>query len=136
MENYFMPAMTPGQAGSISNLGLAHMGDCVFELMARSYVASKGIYLAGTAHKKTIQLVSAKAQSRMIYSVMDKLTEDELAYYHRGRNAKPKTVSKNADIKDYMAATGLETLFGALYFEGKRERIEELFELCVKVMEE
>lgn len=117
-------------------LTLAHMGDCVFELLARSYVASKGIYLAKTAHQKTIALVSAKAQSRMIHAVMDELSEEEMGFYRRGRNSKPKTMSKNADIKDYMAATGLEALFGALYFEGKRERIEELFEMCIRAVED
>ncbi|MBQ6933166.1 MAG: Mini-ribonuclease 3 [Clostridia bacterium] len=116
-------------------LTLAHMGDCVFELMARSYVANQGIFLAKTAHQKTVHLVSARAQCKMIHGIMDKLTEEEKAYYMRGRNSKPKTMSKNADISEYLAATGLETLFGALYFEGKQERIEELFALCIEVQE-
>ena len=35
----------------------------------------------------------------------------------------------NADIGQYHAATGVETLFGWLYLLGRLERIEELFGL-------
>lgn len=116
-------------------LTLAHMGDCVFELLSRTYVANRGIFLAGKAHKKTVELVSAKAQCKMIYGIMDFLTEEEKSYFMRGRNSKPKSVSKNADIFEYMAATGLETMFGALYFQGKRDRIEQIFSMCIENFE-
>ncbi len=63
---------------------------------------------------------------------MDKLTEEELAVFKRGRNAKVNSVPKNADISEYHSATGLETLFGFLYLKGERDRIDELFALIVE----
>ena len=55
LEKEKMPQMPP--------LTLAHIGDCIFELMARSYVVHSGVFTAGKAHKKTVSLVSARAQS-------------------------------------------------------------------------
>ena len=55
------------------------------------------------------------------------LTEDELAFYRRGRNAHVHAVPKNATHEQYSKATGLECLFGALYLAGKLDRINELF---------
>ena len=135
MDIFFKP-MAPEKLCEMPVLTLAHMGDCVFELLARSYVAQTGIFLAGKAHKKTVQLVSAKAQCKMMDKLTEVLTEDERSYFQRGRNAKPKSVSKNANIFEYMVATGLETLFGMLYFQGKKDRIEELFAICVSTVEE
>ena len=40
MENYFEMKMEKAQIDSISNLGLAHMGDCVFEILCRAYLCA------------------------------------------------------------------------------------------------
>ena len=40
MENYFQMNFTPQQVNAISNLGLAHVGDGVYELQCRSYLPS------------------------------------------------------------------------------------------------
>ena len=49
------------------------------------------------------------------------LTEEELAVYKRGRNAKSYTMAKNATMKDYRKATGFEALMGYLYLKGETE---------------
>ena len=51
----------------------------------------------------------------------------ELAYYRRGKNAHVHAAPKGATQAQYAKATGLETLFGALYLAGERERASALF---------
>ena len=77
-------------------------------------------------HKRTSALVKASAQSALIDKLMDKLTEEELAVYKRGRNAKSYTMAKNATMKDYRKATGFEALMGYLYLQGETERLVSL----------
>ena len=42
MENLFEMNMTVQQVNAISNLGLAHIGDGVYELLCRSYLCARG----------------------------------------------------------------------------------------------
>ena len=42
VENYFAMTMDKGQVDGISALGLAHMGDGVFELLVRSWLCGHG----------------------------------------------------------------------------------------------
>ena len=60
------------------------------------------------------------------------LTEEELAFYKRGRNAHVHQVPKNATYAQYARATGLECLFGALYLTGQLDRLNELFILTME----
>ena len=71
--------------------------------------------------------VKASAQSHAAELILPILTEDELAVYRRGRNAKTSHIAKNATTGDYHKATGLEALFGYLYLSGDIHRIKELF---------
>ena len=56
----------------------------------------------------------------------EELTEEELSYYKRGRNAKSYTSAKNATINDYRRATGFEALMGYLYLDGQYDRMVKL----------
>ena len=60
------------------------------------------------------------------------MTDDEKYIYKRGRNAKVNSVPHKADIAQYHTATGLEALFGWLYLQGKTQRINELYAVCVE----
>ena len=133
MENYFQMNFTPQQINAISNLGLAHMGDCVFEILCRGYLCAKGEKTVDKLHKDTIQMVKATSQAAFVDKLLPLRTEEELSYYRRGKNAHVHAVPKSATPAEYAKATGLEALFGALYLTGKKERINELFHL---VMEE
>ena len=57
---------------------------------------------------------------------MDKLTEDEVDIYRRGRNSSPHTKAKNATKENYMKATGFEAVLGYLYLSGQNDRLEEI----------
>ncbi len=109
-----------------SPLALAYMGDGIYDLIIRSVVVERGNCSANLLHKKTTRYVSAVAQSKIVQALMEQLTEDELAVYRRGKNAKPHTTAKNASAGDYMKATGFEALLGYLYLTGQTARILEL----------
>ena len=127
MENYFQMNLPRAQIDAISNLGLAHIGDSVFELLCRSYLCARGGKNVGNLHRDTIAMVKATAQAEFADKLLPLLTQEEMAYYRRGKNAHVHAVPKSATAAEYAKATGLEALFGALYLAGKTHRINELF---------
>ena len=133
MENYFQMNLPRAEIDAISNLGLAHIGDAVFELLCRSYLCARGGKNVGNLHRDTIAMVKATAQAEFVDKLLPLLTQEETAYYRRGKNAHVHAVPKSATAAEYAKATGLEALFGALYLAGKTERLNELFRA---VMEE
>ena len=131
MENYFQMNMEKRQIDAISNLGLAHIGDGVYELMCRSYLCAKGGHTVKNLHRDSVALVKAPTQAKFAEKLLPHLTEEEQSYYRRGKNAHSHAAPKSATPKEYAMATGLETLFGALYLAGKLERLNELFEIMM-----
>ena len=127
MENYFQMNFDKSQVDAISNLGLAHMGDCVFEILCRSYLCAQGGKTVDRLHRETINMVKATSQAKFVDKLRPLLTEEELAYYRRGKNSHVHAVPKSATPQEYAKATGLECLFGALWLLGRTERINELF---------
>ena len=127
MQNYFHLTMDPREINQISALGLAHCGDAVFELLVRSFLCSTGKATTRDLHRLTVSYVNAPAQAARVERMLPLLTEDELAFYRRVRNAHVHAVPKNATHEQYSKATGLECLFGTLYLAGKLDRINELF---------
>ena len=133
MENYFDLNFDTAQVNAISNLGLAHMGDCVFEILCRGYLCAKGGKTVDKLHRDTIHMVKATSQAKFVEKLLPLLSEEELAFYRRGKNSHVHAVPKSATPAEYAKATGLEALFGALYLMGRTERLNELFKA---VMEE
>ena len=132
MEHFFQMNMNKQQTDAISNLGLAHVGDAVFELLCRSYLCAKGGKNVGNLHRDTVAMVKAPAQARFAEALLPHLTEDELAHYRRGKNAHVHAVPKGATPAEYAKATGLEALFGWLYLSGQTDRINALFQLLIE----
>jgi len=127
MTDYLNIQMTPQEIGAVSNLGLAHIGDCVYELLVRSYIVTHGTVTNQELHRATVNMVKAPAQAAAMRILSPLLTEEEQAVYRRGRNTRVNSVPKNADLSEYHAATGLECLFGWLYLNARHSRINELF---------
>lgn len=132
MENFFQMNLPRQQIDAISNLGLAHIGDGVWELLCRSYLCAQGEKTVGQLHRDTIAMVKAPAQAEYIERILPLLTEGELAYYRRGKNSHVHAAPKGATPVQYAKATGLEALFGALYLAGQTERVNELFRAAVE----
>ena len=124
--------MTKAQIDAISNLGLAHMGDCVFEILCRAYLCAQGGKKVDQLHRDTIRMVKASSQAKFADKLLPLLTEEELAYYRRGKNSHVHAVPKSATPAEYAKATGLEALFGALYLAGKKDRVNELFQAVIE----
>ena len=131
--NYFEPALTDDQLRAISSIGLAHMGDAVFEILVRTWLCAHGKATGKGLHQATIRLVCAESQSQRARKILPLLTEEELAVFKRGRNAQVHSVPAHASRAQYGEATALEALLGWLWLKGRKERINELF--CV-MMEE
>lgn len=132
MQDYLNTTISPQQLQGVSVLGLAHVGDAVYELLVRTWLCANGKTTSAGLHRETVRFVSAPAQARAAAKLQDSLSDEEHTAYKRGRNAKVNSVPKHADISDYHAATGLETLFGYLYLKGEKDRINELFSLIVE----
>ena len=132
MENYFAMNLTAQEINAISNLGLAHMGDCVFEILCRGYLCAGGEKTVDKLHRDTIRMVNASSQAKFADKLLPLLTEDELAYYRRGKNAHVHAVPKSCTPAEYAKATGLESLFGALYLAGKTDRLNFLFKTVME----
>jgi ribonuclease-3 family protein len=125
--NGLSPHMSEQELNQISMLGLAHVGDGVYELLTRSLLCQQGHTGVQELHRLTVARVRCDAQARAAEKLLPLLTEEELALYRRGRNAHVNSVPHYAERKDYHAATGLEALFGWLFLLGRLERIETLF---------
>ncbi len=133
MENYFDLNFTPQEVNAISNLGLAHMGDCVFEILCRAYLCTRGDKTVDKLHRDTINMVKATSQARFADKMLPLLSEEELAWYRRGKNSHVHAVPKSATPAEYAKATGVEALFGALYLLGRKERLNELFKAVLDI---
>lgn len=132
MENFFEMNFTPAQVNAISNVGLAHVGDGVFEILCRTYLCAKGDKTVKTLHRDSVNMVKASAQAAYAQKLLPFLSPEEQAYYRRGKNAHTHAAPKSASPQEYAMATGLETLFGALYLMGQTERLNQLFHIIVK----
>ena len=133
MENYFDVTLPADDLRAISSIGLAHLGDAVFELLVRTWLCAHGKATGKGLHQATIHLVCAESQAEKASWILPLLTEEEMAVYKRGRNAQVHSVPTHASRAQYAQATALEALLGWLYLQGRRERINELF--C-RMMEE
>ena len=117
---------------SISTLGLAHIGDAVFELMTRTWLCLNGASSAKSIHGGAIEIVSARAQADAASRLLPELDDEEMAVYKRGRNAHVNTIPRSSSPGEYHSATGLEALFGYLYLKSETNRLTELFELMIR----
>ena len=132
MTDYFKLGADRETIMNLSTLGLAHLGDGVFELMVRSWLCLHGKAKVKDLHRATVKFVAAPAQARRYQRIEAILTEEEQDVFRRGRNTAPHSIPKAATRSEYQIATGLEALFGYLYLQGRNDRLNELFELMMR----
>ncbi len=118
-----------------SPLTLAYIGDCVYDLVIKSLVINAGNKQVNKLHQETSRLVQASAQSLMMRTMQEHLTEEEHAVYKRGRNAKSVSPAKNQSITDYRRATGFEALLGYLYLKKDYKRLLDLVKIGLDSLE-
>ena len=129
--DYFHLNVDREQLLAMSSLGLAHLGDSVFEVMVRAWIALHGKAKPKDLHRATVKYVSAPAQAAAMERLRPYLTQEEEDVFRRGRNTAPHSVPKAASRGEYQTATGLEALFGWLYLQGRTDRLNELFALVM-----
>ena len=132
MENYFEMILSRQDINAFSNLGLAHMGDCVFEILCRAYLCAKGGKNVGNLHRDTINMVKASSQAKFADKLLPHLNEEELAWYRRGKNSHVHAVPKSATPAEYAKATGVEALIGYLFLSGQKDRANEIFNIVME----
>ena len=71
-------------------------------------------------------------QAEFSEKILPLLTEEEQAVFKRGRNANVHSIPQHASRAQYQQATALEALLGWLYLNGRRERINELFNIMME----
>lgn len=118
--------MTESEARQISPVTLAFVGDAVYSLYVREREVLRCDGKLNELQKRTSAAVSAVGQSGLLRSIEQAFTQTEEEIYHRGRNAKKSTKSKNASVVDYNRSTGFEAVLGYLYLTGQYERIKTL----------
>lgn len=118
----------PEKVRQLSPVTLAFVGDAVYSLYIRKKVVLSCDHKPNDLQKITSKEVSAHGQSELLCAIEGKFTEEEAAIYHRGRNAKKTTKSKNASVTEYNRSTGFEAVLGYLYLTGQYARISELIE--------
>lgn len=130
--DYFHLSAEQDTINGISSLGLAHLGDAVYELMVRSWLCLHGKATNKGLHKAAITYVSAPAQAQRCQKFLPVLTEEEQEVFRRGRNSHTAAVPKGASVGEYHTATAMEALFGWLWLRGETDRLNELFTLMME----
>ena len=128
MTDHFNPQLSPEDVRAISSIGLAHMGDAVYELLVRAWLCARGKATGKGLHRATVALVCAPRQAALSQTILPLLTEEEQAVFRRGRNANVHSIPPHASRAQYQQATALEALFGYLYLLGRKDRINRLFD--------
>lgn len=117
---------------NMSSLGFAYLGDAVYEVMVRAWLCLHGKLTPGRQHKAALAYVAAPRQAALLERILPLLTQEGAQVLKRGRNASPHSYPKGATRQEYLAATGLETLFGWLYLRGETDRLNTLFETMME----
>ncbi len=132
MADYLSLRLSEDEIQNISVLGLAHLGDAVYELMIRTLLVRSGRATAKGLHKAAVAHVSAPAQAKAAVKLLPYLSDGEMAVYKRGRNTRINSVPRNATLDEYHTSTAFEALFGYLYVKGETDRLNELFEIIIQ----
>ena len=121
----------------LNALALAYMGDAVLEQRIREHLLVSGRVKPNTLHKEATKYVSAKAQSKVVYQMIEEgfLTEAEHAIFKRGRNAKSGSVPKNTDVQTYRNSSGFEAVIGSLYLRKELDRVHEILNYTIEIIE-
>ena len=132
MTDYLHIHLPPDHIRCISSIGLAHMGDAVYELLVRTWLCAHGKATGKGLHRATVALVCAPKQAELAQRILPLLTEEEQAVFRRGRNANVHSIPAHASRAQYQQATALEALLGWLHLSGRHDRVEQLFAVMME----
>lgn len=130
--DHFHITLSDDQLRAVSSIGLAHVGDAVYELLVRTWLCAHGRATGKDLHRAAIALVCAPEQARRAQRILPLLTAEEETVFKRGRNAAVHAIPKNATTAQYHQATALECLLGWLYLRGDTARVSDLFDVMME----
>ena len=96
MTDYFAVQLPPEQIRATSSIGLAHLGDTVFELLVRTWLCAGGKATGRGLHRATVALVCAPRQAELAEKILPLLTQEEQDVFRRGRNANVHSIPAHA----------------------------------------
>ncbi|WP_075620211.1 Mini-ribonuclease 3 [Paenisporosarcina indica] len=131
-------SLRPADVKQLNSLALAYMGDAVLEQAIREHLLRSGRVRPNILHKEATKYVSAKAQASVVRVLQEEnfLTEEEEAVLRRGRNAKSGSVPKNTSVTTYKYSTGFEAVLGSLYLYGQQDRVKEIIDKAILIIED
>lgn len=122
----------------LNSLALAYMGDAIYDVQIRHHLLQSGKTKPNRLHREATRYVSAKAQAVILKRMVNDnfLSEEELTIMKRGRNAKSGTIPKNTDVQTYRYSTAFEAVLGSLYLDNNLERVSELIDKAIEIIDE
>ena len=103
-------------------LTLAYIGDVCWSFFIRKALIDTGIYNVQILNSLASEMVSAKWQSRILFDIMELLSDRELKVCKRARNTH-SNVPKSATVEEYRESTAFEALIGYLFRARRNDRI-------------
>ena len=130
--------MTRQEVLQINTSTLAYLGDAVYELYIREWLVEKKPNNVDKSHKAAIKYVSAEGQAKAAKAMMAAsfLSEEEERLLKRARNHRTMSKPANADPRNYKVATGFEALVGYLHLLGETERLKEVVDEAIRLIEQ
>ena len=126
----------PNKYELLTGANLAFIGDAYYELRIRKYLIDNKVSKSNTLKNLSVKYVSAHAHHLISLEIMDLLTEKEKNIFKRGRNGAHHNYRRNLDYNEYNDSTGFEAVIGYLYLMQEYDRLEEIINLSIKVIEE
>ena len=127
--------MTTSECKNHNILTFAFVGDALFSLYVRTFVANNSTAKSGVLHIKTTKYVKASYQAKLIDLLNEYLNENEHHIVLTARNAKTNNIAKHSNLEEYKKSTSFEALLGYLYLTHQMKRIDEILNICKNEME-
>ena len=122
--------VTKSKSKDVNGLVFAFVGDAVFSLFVRGWLASESTCKAGVLHGRATKFVRASFQSELLELLWDRLTSEEQKVAINARNQKTNNVAKNSNLSEYKKSTSFEAVLGYLYLTKQTERLYDLLAKC------
>lgn len=120
----------------LNGANLAFVGDAYYELVIREYLINKKITNLHKLHDESVKYVSSSAHNSIMEKIMPLLDSEELDIFHRGRNYSYNSRRKNIKMGEYVNSSGFEALIGYLYLTNKKNRLDEIIDLSIRIVED
>ena len=105
------------EVGSLQHFAISKNGETLVNFSISPYLDTDSKQLFSLS-KTFTSMAIGKAYDEGLLSLDDKLvdifTQEELAIFKRGRNAKKPTKSKSCSVVEYNKSTGIEAVIGAV----------------------